>query len=475
MLWPRQRAATASMALLFLVYPGFLSQPNAIDYQSHIAGLAAAIVSIACTVKAVLNEKKLHKLFFFSAAVILGWLYLWQMEWYIGFEGLRWGSVFVLASREGGTLFQKAWRTLRFAYITILVPAVFLFWRLILFSPERDATDVSLQLDQIIQSPLKTGLRWLSTLLADTLDVVVLAWWQPVTSLWPWISTHSMLFISLGVGTVAVGVALFFLKQIESHDESGERNWKQEAFWLGISSILFGLLPIVMVNRYVDFAFYSRYTLVSSAGAAILLGSLVFSLKQPGLQKIIMAALIFIASLTHFENAQRAVQVTKAARDFWWQVSWRIPQLEKNTTLVANYAVGATEEDYFVWGPANLIYYPEGTRKEYVQPAVYAALLNQDTLDKTLRNEGQEFDNRRTIRTYKNYRKLLVLTQPTMDSCVHMIDGVQPEYSNRENASIQIIGPYSSFENILTNAPTSSPHLLYLVRSLNMSGAITIR
>ena len=457
MLWPRQRGASASMALLFLVYPGFLSQTNAIDYQSHIAGLAAATVSIACTVKAVLSENKINKLFFFSIAIVLGWFYLWQMEWYIGFEFLRWGSVFVLMSRAGKTLFQKVWRTFSSAYVTILVPAVFLFWRLVMFTPERGATDVSIQLDQIIQSPLKTSLRWLSTLLTDTLDVVVLAWWQPAKSLWPWISTRNMLFIGLGLGTVAVVSTLVLLKQIESPESSGGGDWKQEAFWLGLSSVLFGLVPIVMVNRSVDFVFYSRYTLVSSAGAAILLGSLIFSLKQPSLQKMIMAALIFLTSLTHFSNGYKAAQITQATRDFWWQVSWRIPQLETHTTLVANYAVGFSEEDYFVWGPANLIYYPKSFREEYVQPGVFAALLNQDTIDKTLANKGQEYDNRRTIRTYKNYRRLLVLTQPTVNSCVHLIDGSQPEYSRHENASIQVIGSYSSFEHVLKNEPAHTP------------------
>ena len=147
-------------------------------------------------------------------------------------------------------------------------------------------------------------------------------------------------------------------------------------------------------------------------------------------------------------------------RDFWWQVSWRIPQLEKHTTLVANYGVGATEEDYFVWGPANLIYHPESERDEYVQPSIYAALLNQDTVDKILRNEGQEFDNRRTIRTYKNYRRLLVLTQPTVKSCVHVIDGTQPEYSSREQSLAQIIGPYSSLEYILTKEPAPTPPII---------------
>jgi len=457
MLWPRQRVAAASMALLFLIYPGFLSQPNAIDYQSHIVGLAAAMLSIAFGCRAVLSGTVLKKVLNFAPSILLGWFYLWQMEWYIGFEFLRWAVIFVFVSRIGGTVVQKVKRTLQRAYPLFFVPAVFLIWRIFLFKPERGATDIGLQLDSIIQSPLTTGLRWLVTLLTDTLDVVFLAWGQPLSSLVSWIWTRNLLLLSLGIGIVAALLVLFFMKQIESPEESTDGNWQLEALGLGLSSVIAGLIPIVLVNRHVDFTFYSRYTLVSSAGAAILLVALIFSLKQTGLQKALIFLLVIHASLTHFSNSQRAAQITQATRDFWWQVSWRIPQLNKNTTLVAIYTVGATEEDYFVWGPANLIYFPEGTRDDFVQPGVYAALLNQNTVNKTLLNEGQEFDNRRTIRTYKNYRRLLMLTQPTANSCVHVIDGQQPEYSRYDSASIQILGPFSSLEHILTNESASTP------------------
>ena len=457
MLWPRQRVAAASMALLFLIYPGFLSQPNAIDYQSHIVGLAAAMLSIAFGYRAVLSGAVRKKVLNFILSILLGWFYLWQMEWYIGFEFLRWAVIFVFVSRVGGTVVQKVKQMLQRAYLLFLVPTVFLFWRIFLFKPERGATDIGLQLDSIVQSPLTTGLHWLITLLTDTLDVVLLAWGQPLSSLVSWIRTRNLLLLSLGIGIVLVLIVLYFLRQVEDSEESADEDWQLEALGLGLSSAIAGLIPIVLVNRHVDFAYYSRYTLVSSAGAAILLVALIFSLKQTSLQKALILIFVVLASLTHFANSQRAVQITQATRDFWWQVSWRIPQLDRNTTLVANYAMGATEEDYFVWGPANLIYFPEGTRDEFVQPGVYAALLNQDTVNKTLLNEGQEFDNRRTVRTYKNYRRLLVLTQPTVNSCVHVLNGQQPEYSRYDSASVRILGPYSNLEHILTNEPASTP------------------
>jgi hypothetical protein len=452
-LWPRQRTAGMLMALLFLIYPGFLSQFNGIDYQSQMVSLAAAVFSLALTVKAIQADGLAVKIILFFISGVLSWLYIGLVEYFIGFEIIRLACVFLLVSREHTTPGKKIIQAVRQWLPSLILLLPFLVWRLYFFESERSATDIGLQLDRVVQSPLTTSLRWLTTLLSDSLDVVVLAWGQPLSSLLSWISTRNQLLLGLGLSTVSIVIFLFVLRQLEGPEGSETSNWRSEAFWFGAVGVIGGLFPIVLVNRYVDFGSYSRYTLVSSAGAVILLVSLVFSLQKQALRNIILAGFVLVASFTHFANSQKAVQINNATRDFWWQIYWRAPQISPHTTLIANYAVGATEEDYFVWGPANMIYYPDGTKEKYVQPGVYAAVLNRDTVTKVLVGKGQEFDNRRTIRTYKNYRRLLVLTQPTVNSCVHVIDGTQPEYSTQENASIQIIGQNSDLDYILTDVP----------------------
>src|SRR5687767_3885248 len=59
MLWPLRRTATFIAALLFLIYPGFLSQLNGIDYQSQMVSLASAMLSIVLSVQAVLARRQL--------------------------------------------------------------------------------------------------------------------------------------------------------------------------------------------------------------------------------------------------------------------------------------------------------------------------------------------------------------------------------------------------------------------------------
>ncbi len=89
MLWEKRNFFALTTGLLFAVYPGFLSQPNAIDYQSHILGLFLSMLSVALTVKSVLTADRTRKILLITGAILAGWGSLSQMEYYVGIEAFR--------------------------------------------------------------------------------------------------------------------------------------------------------------------------------------------------------------------------------------------------------------------------------------------------------------------------------------------------------------------------------------------------
>lgn len=457
MLWPGKRTATTLMALLFLIYPGFLSQPNAIDYQSHIIGLAAALISIALTLKAILVERRLHKVLLHVVSLLFGWLYLSLMEWYIGFEVFRWASVFLLSWRLGGNFLQKAARAVQWAYASLAIPIFFLGWRLFFFQSERGATDTDVQFELVRRYPIQTIYHWTVQVVQDLFDVLLAAWAVPLSQL--------MDYIQRWGGVLALlSAALVLLILIRSNDRARSEQpapfpfaFSQEALWLGLLSAAAGLLPIAMANREVAFPSFSRYSLVSSVGVAIVMVALLARVNGAILRNILAGGLIFIAVLTHHANSVKYAQEAAVARMFWWQVSWRVPQFEPRTTLIGSYPLGATEEDYFIWGPANLIYYPEKQSTESIQPVLFASVLNKGSVTKVLTRERQKQDIRKNIVTYPNHRNILILSQSTSSACVHVIDGLQPELSQRELDAIRVIAPYSEIEHVLADAAPHAP------------------
>jgi hypothetical protein len=456
-LWPRQHTATLLMALLFLVYPGFLSQTNGIDYQSHIVGLAAALLSIAFTLRAVLTEHWLSKLTFHIFSILLGWLYLGQMEWYIGVEFFRWACVFLLSARGTGALPQKIWQTIQRAYPALAIPLVFLIWRILFFKAERGATDVNVQFENLKLYPLQTLYHWGVQVLQDLIDVLFSAWITPLSQLAGHIQAWGFL-----VAVVTAAFVIFFIRT-DAHTEAepSQPDDHREAMLLGSLTAIAGLIPIAMVNREVSFPAYSRYSLIASIGVAILIIALLMDLKRNFLRNGIFAVLLITALLVQHANTIKQVRETQATNMFWWQVAWRVPHFEKNTTLIANYPA-VLEEDYFVWGPASLIYYPEKQNPKNIQPGLFAAILNAETITKIQARERQEYDNRKHIITYKNYRNFVLLNQPSADSCVHVMDGNSPAYSHSDSESIQTIAPYSEIEHMLADeTPHTPPEIVF--------------
>ena len=460
MMWPGKRTMTTLISLLFLIYPGFLSQPNAIDYQSHIIGLAAALFSIALTLKTISIQSQGSKVVLHILSILLGWLYLSQMEWYIGFEFFRWACVFLISSRLGGTLLQKGGKAIQWAYPSLAIPILFLVWRLFFFQSERGATDTDIQFELVKLYPLQTMFHWSVQIVQDLFDVIVSAWVIPLSQLTTYIQWWGGVLAILTTGLI-----LFIFHKLELecvNEDASQLGSAYEALFLGLFAAIAGLIPIVMVNREVTFPTYSRYSLVSSVGASIFLVALLMSLNGRILRGAIAAGLIFIAMLTHHANSVKYVQENVMVQKFWWQVSWRVPQFQPRTTLIGNYPSGAIEEDYFIWGPANLIYYPEKENFENIQPALFASVLNKGTAMKVLTRERQQYDIRKNIVTYPNYRNILILTQPSQNSCVHVINGLQPEFSQRELDSIRVIGSYSEIEHILVDeSPHTPPRMVF--------------
>ncbi len=454
MLWPGSWRWTFMMAFLYALYPGFLSQYNGIDYQPQIISLVLAMLSLALTVYAFFEKRFPYKVAGISLSILLGILYLGLVEYEVGFEFIRLMLLIVLAGRVTSSYRERIFRTIKSWLPYFLIMLGFGFWRIFFFQGDRKATDVGVQFEQVRLYPFQTLYHWMVQVIQDLYDVMFSAWTIPLSQLMDYIQLWGSAIAILTVSLILI--ASIKLDDRNVQEDLLQSSFAREALLLGLLSAIGGLIPIAMVNREVAFPFFSRYSLVSSVGVSIFIVALLSYVNGRILRTTIAPGLLLISMLTHHANAVKYVQETAMLKMFWWQVSWRAPQLQKSTTLIADYPVGGAEEDYFVWGPASLIYYPEKQNPEAIQPGLYAAVLNSNTVSKILTRERQQYDNRKNIVTYPNYRNLLILSQPTLNSCVHIIDGNQPEYSRNEKDSIRVAGPYSEIEHVLTD---ETPHM----------------
>lgn len=464
MVWPSKRTATLFMAILFMLYPGYLSGVNGIDFQAHVVSLCFAVFSIALSLRSIsLNNSVLS----YSAALIsilLGWAYLGLVEYSIGLEVFRFCCYFVVLSRNSDQrLYQKVVKTLRKIFLYLIIPVGFLFWRSFIFQNERRATDVGSQFDELFSSPILTGFRWGVYVLQDMLNVILLAWGVPVYQIAFQLRLRNAL-IGIAISIIILVLVHFVISNDELEPENGrDGKWRTEALWLGILAVLASILPVIATNRHIDFSEFSRYALPGSLGGVLVLTSILYHLDSPRIRIGITYLFITIAAFIHYANTIQAGVQAASVREFWWQVSWRVPQIREGTTLIARYAESGIPESYVVWGPANIIYYPEKHAERPVKLKLPAVILNNDSITKiTTKSNKEDISVGRSWTFQQDYQNILVISQASSSSCVRVINGAALERSTFEDYGISMVAPHSNIEDVLINQNAHiPPHLIF--------------
>src|SRR5512134_899775 len=151
LLWPDHKYITTLMAVLFIVYPGFLSQPNANTKQNHLYGFGTALLSIALMLQALKTNSRGWKIAGSILSLLLTANYLFIYEYMIGFEGTRLALLGYSLYQDGvKNISTLIGATLKRVWPYFLVTAGFLYWRMNIFEGERNATDAGRLLESYL-------------------------------------------------------------------------------------------------------------------------------------------------------------------------------------------------------------------------------------------------------------------------------------------------------------------------------------
>ena len=148
----------------------------------------------------------------------------------------------------------------------------------------------------------------------------------------------------------------------------------------------------------------------------------------------------------------------RAIEKFWWQFSWRVPALRSGTTLVIHYPSGNIGDDgNGVMEAANLIYFPDPSPAIPVQYKVSAVTLSDSNLKDVMAGKLIRQTVYRSHAVDYDYGNVLVVSQPTPASCVHVIDGGRPMISVYDHGNVILAAPSSNLANVLTEGEPSVP------------------
>lgn len=467
-LWPKERKFAFLGALLFAIYPGYFWWISAIEYQPMIASLALQVFSIALTLKAIQSQNRIAKITYLASAILTGWVYIALVDYAIGMEVFRFLCVYLLVNRDGRIgVWKRLFIAVKAWAWSSLIPLGFLFWRIFLFTNVRKATDIGGQLSVFFGNPLATTIDWFFQLYNSLLNLSVLAWIDQFPAFLQGRRLRDIAFGLLFAG-VAVLLVVFAERRIKPSGESKDGNSDQdqvrkEALLLGGVGMIFGVLPVIMANRYVNITGFSHYGLPVSLAAAVFLIGFLNTLSLRRTRVFALYAVIAAASLAHYGISINAVTEEVALQKFWWQVSWRIPMLQPGTTLVIQYPLsGMGDDGYGVMEAANVIYFPKPTGQIPVHYPVAGLTLNSETLSDILNGEQYKQTQYRSHAIDFDYGNLLIISQPTLTSCVHVIDGNQPLISTYDPVNVKLAAPSSKIKNVIADAsPVLPPEYIF--------------
>jgi len=458
LLWPEKSLEATFTALLFAIYPGFYQQPNAALFINLLLAQTAGLFSVALTLQAARAERLLQNIVSTALALLLAAFYLAIYEAMIGLEAARLLLLYYVVSQGSGvfqSLKTNLLATFKKAIPYLLLGLGFAYWRVFLFDSARRSTNVDALLGKYRAAPLHSILAIVFEGLKDLFDTTLFAWTVP---LYHFIlsSTYRDLGASLLLVMLVVGIAVayFFWARTRISREENSRPSDRSALHmvvLGALIVVVTTIPIVVAGRNVVFAHqWDRYTVQSMLGVVFLLCGLAFYAVRPPVRWIFLLSLLASGVMTQYHSGVFYREFWKQEREMWWQLSWRAPDLQAGTTVIAvpppDYRLA---EEYEVWGPLNMTYNPAA-------PLKFTGQVLFDDIGFALQKGDLDERHMRSVLVLRDYSRPLIISKPSENSCLHVINGERLELPFIEDSLVQDIASYSRTDLILTE---SAPHV----------------
>ncbi len=442
----------ASIAAIFLIYPGFLEQPNAMDYMAHQFTMTFMLLSFVFSIK-VFTDKFSSKILFFILSTGFALISYFLMEYYIGMEVYRFlFIIYYLWDQKNDGFIAKAKRLFLSIIPFALSPLIFAVWRVFYFTSLRMNTDVDFLFSNFSNSVILSVFEILKRWLVDLFEITIGAYVIPNTLLIPKLGLRDF-GIALLLGMISIVGFLYFSKIIitrykikDIYPQTTNHDYKRLLIFslLGLLAAGICLLPINIAEREVSYLFFNRFSFPSVLGVSIFLVGIIKSFQNKKIQLTAISILLFSSVITQYANNVRFSLEWSETKNFWHNFTWRVPDLEDGTTLTGLRS-SPIYEGYFIWSPTNLIYRPNSK-----DITLSAEVLNKDIVKNIALNLPYEKQTR-SFYIKHDYNKTLVFTKPTTNSCLRIIDNQQIEISINDDVLVQLAAPYSRIDLIKPN------------------------
>jgi len=451
LLWQDQKIPTLLMALIYSTYPGFLQNPQAITYQTFYLGVNLGLFSIILEIYAIRTKQKKYKLIFSILSFVIFVCCLLILEWLIGILAIYIVLIFYELKKKEKTTSLLRLKTFYYSIPALLGSIVFLIWRVFIFQNRRYATDIDQVFANYENQTLSAIFSFLFRTWTSFYKTTIVPWFVCFNDQWEF-GPKKIIFEGLVIAFMAVlFIGIFLYRQTKKREKKLDSpgDWARDGIVIGLIGTIFTILPVTFTGRYVaSMGTFNRYTLNSIAWVSIFVISLMYYLiKDKNFIYCFSAILLFLSIFTHIQNKYNYKEKYQNQKEFWWQLSWRAPDI-KNKTVVIPYGLDFIDNSH-AFSQVNLIYRPNSKNVEIATQILNVNPLK--TLKEILVSKKVNDANIRDISFQQDYQNILVVSV-TNNSCLRVWDESQATLAINHNPSISIIAPLSKVTAINTKS-----------------------
>ncbi len=423
-LWPDKLNEIKLITLLALVFPGFKQQWVSVIYTHVFIVFALYFFSLRLFISFIRKGERfsIHVL----GAVLLSLICMTAVEYVAGLELLRPLIIFYLIaeSSPASKLTQKLGQTFLYWLPYLLSFLVFLFYRG--FVVKSVLYDVQ-QLDNLEANPFAALWDLVTQLLRNTYTSTVRVWAQifsPLNSL-----DLTTLFSKVYLGCFLIILILSLLLIFKTHPiRKMDWRWAKNVVFGAICSLFFAGIPFWAANLVPGIGFPAdRMLLPFLLGSVLLIFVIFYMLAKPRWLFSLLFSIFFAFSFAFQLNITNTFRNDwDDFKQFFRQVTWRIPSLEKNTLMVTDALPLQYYSDNSLTSVFNWIY--SRSFQKDVESNTYSLpyLINytQSRLGHSLANldANTMINHNYRIFSFKGSTNRMIIFYHQPPGCVHIVD-----------------------------------------------------
>ncbi len=356
--WPDNTREVSYAAILFAVYPGFSQQFISVTYSHIFLILAVFFVSLGMMVWAM--RKPRYFWILTRVSVLLAAYSMFSLEYYFGLELLRPVLIWIVLGTVITSRKKRIGRSILYWTPYLLLMFLFMYWRIMLQETPRGEVQI---FSKLAHDPLGGLIDLFQEILVDITQASILAWGQTLNFFnlknFGLLPTLLYFVIVLAVGAVAF---FYLYNYLQDNTKSSKKrsSWAVQAILTGIYALFIGGWPFWSTNLPIELRFpWDRFTIPLILGTSVLLvGIIELFIKSHTIKVVIMSVLVGLAVGTHFQNANLYRREWNNQKAFFWQLTWRAPDIEPGTMILSSELPFIHFSDNSLTAPLNWTYAP---------------------------------------------------------------------------------------------------------------------